>query len=118
MHNEFWNDPWITYRFRKYMANPKRWPWKNQREIKKQYQHTFVLNAFIGGLLCWPLGVWVGRRMCRTQGGVPAVPLNRFLYDFINLDPTKFTRSTFRFYWLTTMIGGGFIFGLITTSDR
>jgi hypothetical protein len=27
------SDPWLTYRFRKYMAGPKRIPWKNAREI-------------------------------------------------------------------------------------
>jgi hypothetical protein len=34
---DFRSDPWITYRFRKYMAGPKRIPWKNSYEIKKNY---------------------------------------------------------------------------------
>ena len=100
------------------MPSPKRWPWKNQRNIKKQYQFTFLTNAAIGAILSWPIGVWVGRRMCRTSGGVPAVPMNRFLYDFINLEPTKFTRSTFRFYWLGTMVVGGFLFAHMTVDDK
>lgn len=37
LEDEFAHDPWITPRFRKYMAGPKRWAWKNQREIKRQY---------------------------------------------------------------------------------
>ncbi len=28
---DFRSDPWLTYRFRKYTANPKRIPWKNNR---------------------------------------------------------------------------------------
>ena len=31
------SDPWLTYRFHKYMAGPKRIPWKNHRAIHKQY---------------------------------------------------------------------------------
>jgi hypothetical protein len=44
------------------MAGPKRWPWKNQREIKRQYTFTFFTNMAIGSLLAWPLGVMVGKR--------------------------------------------------------
>jgi DNA-binding PadR family transcriptional regulator len=33
--DDFRSDPWVTYRFRKYTANPKRVPWKNQRRIKR-----------------------------------------------------------------------------------
>ena len=33
--DDFRSDPWVTYRFRKYTANPKRIPWKNQRRIKR-----------------------------------------------------------------------------------
>lgn len=35
--NDLRSDPWLTYRFRKYMAGPKRIPWKNSYEIKKDY---------------------------------------------------------------------------------
>ena len=71
---------------KKFMASPKRWPWKNQRDIKHQYQFTFFTNFMIGGLLTWPIGVLVGRAMTKTSGGVPMVPYNRFIHDFINLD--------------------------------
>jgi len=63
---EFMSDPWITHRFRKYMAGPKRWPWKNQREMKTQYQFTFMVNAIIGGFLTAPFAVYVARRAQRT----------------------------------------------------
>jgi hypothetical protein len=44
------------------MSNPKRWAWKNQREVKNQYQFTFWTNAIIGAFLTAPLGIWMGRR--------------------------------------------------------
>jgi hypothetical protein len=39
--NDLRSDPWITYRFRKYMAGPKRIPWKNSRTIKKEYSYSY-----------------------------------------------------------------------------
>jgi len=35
LKEDFMSDPWATYRFRKYMAGPKRIPWKNHRQIKR-----------------------------------------------------------------------------------
>ena len=35
LQEDFKSDPWITYRFRKYTANPKRIPWKNTRQLKR-----------------------------------------------------------------------------------
>jgi len=29
------SDPWVSYRFHKYMAGPKRIPWKNHHEIHR-----------------------------------------------------------------------------------
>ena len=34
---DFRSDPWLTFRFRKYTANPKRIPWKHSRQLKRQY---------------------------------------------------------------------------------
>ena len=34
LKEDFKSDPWLTYRFRKYMAGPKRIGWKNKREIQ------------------------------------------------------------------------------------
>jgi hypothetical protein len=31
LQDEFLSEPWLTNRFKKYMANPKRWAWKNSR---------------------------------------------------------------------------------------
>ena len=77
-----------------------------------------MVNAVIGGFLTWPLGVWVGRRMTRTQGGVPKVPIQRFVHDFVNVDPTRTARRTFRFWWFSTMAVGGILFAYMTTDDR
>ena len=118
LESEFWNTPWLTYRFRKYMAGPKRWPWKNQREIKRQYQYTWTVHFLIGSLLTWPLGVVVGRWSQKTQGGVPRVPINRFIHDFINLDPTHYARRRFRRFFVGTCVAGGMLFAFLTTDGN
>ena len=69
-------------------------------------------------MLTWPLGVWVGRRMTRYQGGVPVVPYQRFVHDFPNLDPGRLVRNTFRWYFFFTCLTGGLIFGYYTTDMR
>ncbi len=97
------------------MAGPKRWGWKNQREIKRQYQYTFAVNWGIGALMTWPLAVWVARRMQRYQGGVPQVPYNRFVHDFINVEPSALARKTFRTYFGLIVFAGGFTFAMMTT---
>lgn len=83
------SDPFLSYRARKYMAGPKRVPWKNQREIKRQFQYTFFTHWLVGATLAWPLAVWVGRRMKHYQGGVPVVPYQRFVHDFPNVEPGR-----------------------------
>lgn len=108
------SDPWITYRFRKYTAGPKRWPWKNQREVKRQYQYTFLANAMLGAFLTAPVAVWVGRRAQRYQGGVPIVPQQRWVHDFPNVDPGYLTRKIFKKYFFGTCIVGGFLFSYMT----
>ena len=100
------------------MSNPKRWAWKNQREVKNQYQFTFWTNAIIGGILCAPLGIWMGRRAQKNQGGVPIVPSQRFIHDFVNLDPGYYTRKIFRRRFFTTCFIGGFSFAFYTLSSN
>ena len=56
--------------------------------------------------------------MTTYQGGVPAIPYQRWVHDFFNLDPTKHTRSVFRFYWFATMIAGGIAFTYLTVDQR
>jgi hypothetical protein len=33
LEGEYLSDPWFTPRFGKYMNNPKRWAYKNKREV-------------------------------------------------------------------------------------
>ena len=83
LQEDFKSDPWATYRFRKYTANPKRIPWKNTRQIKRQYQYTFGLNWMVGTVLSWPIATMIGRHFKTTKGGVPAVKLNKGRSDWL-----------------------------------
>ena len=79
------SDPWITLRFKKYMANPKRVPWKNKVQLERQYKFTFYTHMLVGGVLAYPLAVAVGRRMRTYQGGVPVVPYQIYFHVFPNV---------------------------------
>lgn len=92
------------------MASPKRWAWKNMRDVKHQYQYTFTINFLLGAALTWPFAIWVGRRAQRYQGGVPVVPLNRYVHDFVNVDPGHYSRKMFRWYHFGACIAGGLAF--------
>ena len=119
LKDSFKSDPWVHYRFRKLMAGPKRIPWKNSYEIKKQYQQKFFTNWLIGGLLFWPLGVMVGRRMKRTQFGVPLPATNtRMIDSFINVEPSRVARETFGFWSVLTCIAGGYLFARQTVDPN
>jgi hypothetical protein len=87
LQDSFKSDPWLTYRFRKYMAGPKRIPWTNSRELKRDYQQQFLLHVLLGSLLFYPVSCMIGRRMKHSQGGVPAVPMQRWVHDFPNVKP-------------------------------
>lgn len=118
MNNEFLSDPWITNHARKMMASPKRWPWKNKREIEFQYSFTFWTNAVIGSIITAPFAVYVARRMQRTQGGLPTVPFMKYGYDFVNLDPGHHTRKVFRFYFFGLCLAGGYLFASYTVHQN
>jgi hypothetical protein len=64
------------------------------------------------------LAVWVGRRAQRYQGGVPIVPYNRFVHDFVNVDPTHLARKTFRWWFGCTIFLGGFAFAYATVESN
>ena len=112
------SDPWVTFRFRKYMASPKRIPWKNQRQLKHQHQWTFIINWMIGSALFWPVATMIGRYNKTSRAGVPAVHLNRFVHDFPKLDPGRTARHYFRWYAVGSSVLAGMIFSLsVTNSD-
>lgn len=107
LQEDFKSDPWVTYRFRKYTANPKRIPWKNTRRIKRQSQFTFMTNWTICSFIAWPFAAMLGRAMKTTKTGVPIVPINRWIHDFPNIEPGRIARITFRYY----SIGASIILG-------
>lgn len=118
MNNEFLSDPWITHRYHKYTPNPKRWAWKNSREIKNQYTFTFYTNAAIGAVITSPFAIWIARRMNHYQGGVPVIPNNKYSHDFVNLDPGHFSRKNFRWYFFGICLAGGYLFASYTTNSN
>ena len=118
LEDQFWHDSWITLRLHKMMAGPKRWPWKNYREIKNQYQITFMINGIFGGLLTWPLAVWMGRYMQSTVGGIPKVHLPTVIHDWPNAEPTFLARRTFNRYFWGTCVVGGFLFASWVTDSK
>jgi hypothetical protein len=92
------------------MAGPKRWPWKNARETKNQYQFTYWTNFLLGTVLTAPFAIWVARRSKTYQGGVPIVPQQRWIHDFINVDPGHLPRKQFRLWFFGTCFVGGWLF--------
>jgi hypothetical protein len=63
LQESFKSDPWFTYRFRKYMAGPKRIGWKNYRELKIRKRRDFYYYALIGAVAFYPVACVFGRRM-------------------------------------------------------
>ena len=60
----------------------------------------------------------VGRYFKTTKGGVPVVPLNRWVHDFPQVDPGRFARITFRWYSFGSAIVMGYMFARATTSSE
>ena len=111
-------DPWITIRFRKYMAGPKRIPWKNAYEIKNDYKKIWFLNFITGAVIFWPVAAMIGRRMKRTTGGAPMIPYQRFIHDFPNLEPARQSKMTFYWWAFGSSMFAGFVFAHSVTDKR
>jgi len=47
------------------------------------------MNWIMGSVLAWPAAVLVGRRMKHGRGGVPVVPVQRFVDDWPAVEPNK-----------------------------
>ena len=115
LQDDFKSDPWLTFRFKKYMAGPKRIPWRNQRELKRQYYYNFAFSWALGTALSWPLAVLFGRRMQKTWSGVPLVPIQYSKHDFINVSPGNFARRQFRVFGFGGAIAAGWVFAFLMT---
>jgi len=118
LQEDFKSDPWITYRFRKFTANPKRIPWKNTRRLKRQYQFTYCVNWLIGSVLFWPVAAFIGRRFKTTRGGVPVVRINRWVHDFPKPEPGLVARSQFRYYAFGSSLIMGWFFARTVTDSK
>ena len=117
LQDDLRSDPWITHRFRKYTAGPKRIPWKNQRQLKRQYQFTFMCNWIMGSALAWPIAAMIGRSYKREWCGVPVVPINRWVHDFPKVDPGHFARKTFKYYSRWSCLALGYLFARTFTDN-
>ena len=104
------SDPWLTLRYKKFMANPKRVPFKNMLTLKQEYRREFYYNFAFGALLGWPLAVLVGKRAQTYQGGVAVVPYQRWVHDFPNVHPMRTTWRFFRRWSLATCALSGYTF--------
>lgn len=118
LQEDFKSDPWVTYRFRKFTANPKRIPWKNTRQVKRQHQVTFMCHWVLGSLLSWPIAAMVGRSFKTSKGGVPEVRLNRWVHDFPRPEPGRSARLIFRFYSVISCVTMGLAFAHYTTNSE
>lgn len=49
---------------------------------------------------------------------MPVVPMNRFVHDFVDLDPTKHARRVFRRYFFLTCTAGGVLFAYATVDGK
>ena len=117
LQEDFKSDQWLTYRFRKSTANPKRIPWKNMRQLKRQYQYNIIVHWALGALLTWPVAVSIGKLYQKTWHGVPLVPMNLYKHDFIDVSPSVYSRKLFKRYSLLASLTMGFIFAYNVVQD-
>ena len=118
LEESFRSDPWLHYRFRKYMAGPKRIPWKNAREIQSQYRVTFVCHWMLGSALFWPFAVLIGRRAKHNRGGVPVYPVQRFVEDWPRVEPTRIARKAFAWWSIGSSLVAGYLFAKYWMNDK
>ena len=109
LQNSFKNDPWVTYRFRKYMAGPKRIPWSNYREQSSVYRTKFWATVGIVGFAFYPVACVIGRYQKTTIGGVPAYPIARYVHDFPKIQPHRASWLVFRKWSLLSSFLVGYV---------
>ena len=88
---------WAALRFRKQFG-PKRVPYNNKSQLVAEYRAEWLQYFLIGAALGWPLGTRVGRWAQTYQGGVPVVPMNRWIEEWPNVEAGRATRKMFRRY--------------------
>lgn len=109
LQESFKSDPWVTYRFRKYMAGPKRIPWTNYREQRSNYSNQFWTTVAISGLAFYPIACAIGRFQKKTLGGVPAFPVPRYVHDFPKVGASQTSLKVFRKWSALSSLAFGYL---------
>ena len=113
------NDKWISMRPRKYMAGPKRIPYKNLLELRTEYRIEYAQWFLLGAAVSWPIACMIGNRAQRYQGGAGVVPYQRAVEEWPNVHATRTTRKFFRRYAFgTCFIVGNLLAGYMTDTSR
>lgn len=116
-------DPWISIRFKKYMASPWRLYYKKKIEQRNEYYKTFLINFFISSIISWPLIIYLSRKRMYTSAGIPITKvLGSDIFNpqfkLVSLtDRNKYTRRAF-FYGVFkyTFLAG--VLGAAVFTDR
>ena len=117
LQKSFTKDPWATYRFRKYMASPKRIPWSNYRELKLEARKIWYGNMLLASLLFYPVACMIGRAQKVTAGGVPVYPITRFVHNWPNVQVFNQSKKTFRKFTVISSLAVGYVYAYIMTDD-
>lgn len=99
------------------MAGPKRVPFKNKQILKGQYRTEYWANFLIGATIAYPFAIFMGNRAQRYQGGVPVVPIQRFVDDWPNVQASRTTWKFFKRYAFGTSFVIGTIYAQYKTDD-
>jgi len=116
LEREFRKDRWFHIRFRKLGAGPLRRPYNKTRQLKQKQRTEYIINFLIGSFLFTPLGIFVGRRLRRTQSGVPKIYFPKNWHRFPNVNPDVYATRYFKAGLLTIFIGGN-LFSSYFTPD-
>ena len=76
-----------------------------------------MIHWFVGSVLSWPIAAAIGRAFKVETGGVPVVPVQRWVHDFPKIDPGHFARKTFRYYSRWSCLALGYCFARMTTDN-
>ena len=85
--------------------------------MKRSYQIDFVKNWFWSSLVTWPVAIMIGKHYKQTWGGVPLVPIQRIIHDFVDVSATNTARRQMRFYTFGSAMAMGFVIAIAVT-DR
>ena len=81
---------WFTTKPKK-QYGPKRVAYNNRNHLIVEYRIIWAQWFVLGGVLGWPLATRLGRWAQTSQGGVPAVPMPRFVDENPNIHATRTT---------------------------